>query len=311
MINGYMLRVIRGNMLISDFIQISEIKEKFTKRFPLAREGVSNWDIRASPIAHDKFLVRTAFDYLFRFLVERENPHHQECRWKAEDAVKLSKWVAGGMEVEDKDLNQVKSKMEAYLENAKIEYYGYLNSGNITNKLIESAIVLARMDEYVQGSDLIPEIMGTDEKDVRDLCNQLKLVRTETFRTNGPCYLNPVIWDGRHRECGIRVNLICDGVLIDVNTTEHSSFTQDDYNQLIFYYMLSRIGKINEFEEIKISKMKMYFSRYVRSRTISAKEIEETPGFTEFADWFENTAMGIFKRWSVGYVNTSDGFRAP
>ncbi|MCH7623818.1 MAG: hypothetical protein IIB46_07020 [Nitrospinae bacterium] len=66
---------------------------------------------------------------------------------------------------------------------------------------------------------------------------------------------------------------------MDIKTTKFLSFTQEQYNQLIGYYILSKLGKINESEDIPISKIGIYFSRHGILHTISAEEIENHPNF--------------------------------
>ena len=82
--------------------------------------------------------------------------------------------------------------------------------------------------------------------------------------------------------------------LIDIKTTKYLSFTQDLYNQLIGYYILSKLGKINESEDIPISRIGIYFSRHGILHTISTDDIENYSNFPKFVKWFEKSASVIF-----------------
>ncbi len=65
---------------------------------------------------------------------------------------------------------------------------------------------------------------------------------------------------------------------------------------MIGYYILSKLGEINESENIPISRMGIYFSRHGILHTISAKEIEDKPNFPKFVRVFEKLADAVFSK---------------
>ena len=102
--------------------------------------------------------------------------------------------------------------------------------------------------------------------------------------------LNPHFGKGSTLVGGADADLIVDGVLIDIKTTQQTSFTQDNFNQLIGYYVLSKLGKVNDSEDIQISKLGIYFSRYGILHTIPTRQIENHKNFPKFVKWFKEQA---------------------
>lgn len=89
--------------------------------------------------------------------------------------------------------------------------------------------------------------------------------------------------------------MIIDGKLIDIKTTVKLEFNRDHYNQLIGYYILSRIGNIIGLPEgEKITELGIYYSRYGILKTISTRIIDEHPEFDRFIRWFSEAASAAF-----------------
>ena len=141
---------------------------------------------------------------------------------------------------------------------------------------------------------MYPNLGIVEEGDIKDLRNLISLVDLDLFKAKNHCYLNPTFGYGSELVGGADADLIVDDTLIDVKTTKFLSFTQEQYNQLIGYYILSKLGKINESKDIPISRIGIYFSRHGILHTISADDIENNPGFPKFVRVFEKLATAIF-----------------
>jgi len=270
---------------LTSFIKIPQVKAVFRKEFPLQPTKLEG-EIKAEPVTRNFPLVGAAFDYLLRFYLEQKNPNCITKRWVAETSVLL-------MDTLGKDDEESK-KMKRFLEESKKIHDNFLSTGMIDDEIIKTSVILAQMDVYYrQGT--VPENLGTvEEGDIQDLRNLISLVDLDLFKAKNHCYLNPTFGYGSELVGGADADLIVDDTLVDVKTTKFLSFTQEQYNQLIGYYILSKLGKINESENIPISKVGIYFSRHGILHTISADEIENNPGFPKFVNWFEKSASAIF-----------------
>lgn len=184
--------------------------------------------------------------------------------------------------------------MKSLMQDAKDAHKDYLKSGNLSDGLIKSSVILAQMDALYRSGILPPSLGQVERGDIQDLRNLISLVKPETFKAKKTCFLNPTFGHGSELVGGADADLIVDDMLVDIKTTKFLTFTQDQYNQLIGYYILSKIGKVNEFEDISISKIGIYFSRHGMLHTISAKDIEDNPNFSKFVGVFEKLATVMF-----------------
>lgn len=282
-------------MSLTSFIKIPEVKAVFKKEFPLSRTSLQG-EVKAAPVTKNYPLVGTAFDYLLRFYLEQENLNCVTKPWVAEHSVVLLKQMID--EYEKKATNEMTDaydKMTEYLQDAKDNHREYLKSGNLGDELVKSSVILAQMDAFYRSGRISPTLGKVESGDIQDLRNLISLVKPETFKAKETCFLNPTFGYGSQLVGGADADLIVDDILIDVKTTKFLSFTQEQYNQLIGYYILAKLGKVNESEDIPISKIGIYFSRHGILHTISAKEIEEHPNFPKFVDVFEKLATVVFQ----------------
>lgn len=272
-------------MSLTSFIKISPVKAVFRKEFPLKQVKLEG-ELKAAPITRNYPLVGTAFDYMFRFYLEQKNPNCITKRWVAETSVLL-------MDTLGRDDEESK-KMKHCLAESKKTHANFLSKGVFDDNIMKTAIILAQMDTFYR-QEIVPENLGVvEDGDIQDLRNLISLVDSDLFKAKKHCFLNPTFGYGSELVGGADADLIVDDTLIDVKTTKFLSFTQEQYNQLIGYYILSKLGEINESENIPISKVGIYFSRHGVLHTIPTDQIENHPNFTKFVNWFEKSASAIF-----------------
>lgn len=281
-------------MSLTSFIKIPEVKAVFRKEFPLSKTQLQG-DMKAIPVTKNYPLVGTAFDYLFRFYLERVNTNCVTKPWVAEHSLTLlEQAIDEHGKKTPKDMIDTSDKMKLLLHDAKGIHKDYLNTGNLNDDLIRSSIILAQMDILYRSGRMYPNFGQVDKGDIQDLRNLITLVKPETFKAEKTCFLNPTFGYGSELVGGADADFIVDDMLVDIKTTKFLSFTQDHYNQLIGYYILSKLGKINESEDIPISRIGIYFSRHGVLHTISADEIEKNPNFPKFVRVFEKLAEAVF-----------------
>jgi hypothetical protein len=193
-------------------------------------------------------------------------------------------------------------KMNDLLREAKRTHKIYMKKGELDDNVIKTSVVLAQMDGFWRGGLIHPKLGSVEEGDITDLRNLISLVNQKTFKSKNLCLLNPTFGYGSTLVDGADADIIIDDMLIDIKTTKHLSFTQEYYNQLIGYYILSKLGKINDSIEVPISKIGIYFSRHGILHTIPTYEIENNPNFPKFVKWFEKRAQQYFgKRKSLPF----------
>jgi hypothetical protein len=217
-------------MSLTKVIRNSSIKEFLLDEFgnpPIIQESVA---MKAPPRTRNYALVGTAFDYLFRF--------HIADRF----GVKQGSWVA---DVATKNYGRV-------LEEARRDV-----GGMVTRNYPIHALKLARLDElYRRGIiDTSPIKVG----DVEDLETLIGVVPWKNFPKRwigNSVHLNPTFGEWSELVGGADADLILNGTLIDIKTTQYLDFKQEYFHQLIGYAILAKQSGM------VVSNIAVYFSRH-------------------------------------------------
>lgn len=269
-------------MSLTSFLKIPNIRGEFKNTFPFKAPKLSG-ELLAPPQTKSYSLIGTAFDYLLRFHIERLNPNALKTSWVAETAVALVK----------PDLNK---KLQSLIEMTKIPYYDFIKTGKLSDSLFASTIVLAKLDLIYRAGIMEPNLMDYEDEDILDLKNLISIVDDSLFKSKKFCTLNPIFGDASLLVGGADADMIIDDTLIDIKTTKNLKFERDHYNQLIGYYILSKIGHIDGMKG-KIKKIGIYFSRHGILQTIPISQIDENPKFDSFVKWFEKEAKLEFNNY--------------
>ena len=296
-------------MSLTGLLSIQEVKQKFNETFYRPNVKLEG-EILAIPQTKNYSLVGTAFDYLVRFYIKYKKPDAISDNWVAENGLELLKLYSGkyvhliDLEKktkklilnEDSDINSNDPKYkdleiaEKNFKDAKLNYKSYLKSGKITKELIKSTIHLAQLDfVYRSGRSVFPDIV---DQDILDLDNLIKIFKDKKlFSKNSTIYLNPTFGEASHLVGGADADLIINDTLIDIKTTKFLKFDQKMYNQIIGYYLLSKIGKINGVNKIKINTIGIYFSRHGLLYTLPVSVIENKTNIKKFLTWFMQISL--------------------
>jgi len=303
-------------MSLTSFIKIPEVSAKFRSDFKLPSVKLEG-EIKAPPITTNYPLMGTAFDYLMRFYLERINKNAIADHWVAENSVamlnamsqvakKKSKTPKKLLPSKQKIMEEFRdvssqiiaasNKMSELMDDAKRIHAVYLKNGDLNSDILKTSIVLAQMDAFYRSGNIHPNLGSVEEGDIADLRNLISLVSPDIFKSRKLCVLNPTFGYGSELVGGADADLIIDNTLIDIKTTKYLSFTQEHYNQLIGYYILSKLGRLNDSMDVPIHNIGIYFSRHGILHTITSDHIEDNPNFPKFVTWFEKTAKIEFKK---------------
>jgi len=270
-------------MSLTSFLKMTNVRAEFAKTFPFKAAKLSG-ELLATPQTKNYSLIGTAFDYLLRFYIERLNPDTLKTSWVAELGVAMTA----------QKQPEVYKKLKASIDAMKSgPYSDYIQTGNLSESLFASTIVLAKLDMIYRIGRLEPDIMDYQNEDVLDLKNLLSIVDDSLFKSKKFCTLNPIFGNASLLVGGADADMIIDDTLIDIKTTKNLKFERDHYNQLIGYYILSKIGNVSGLNE-KIKKIGIYFSRHGILQTIPTSQIDENPHFDSFVKWFEKEASSVF-----------------
>jgi len=272
-------------MSLTSFVSLTEIKERLNKEYDLPAMKCS-CQLRVQPRTKKYSLVGTAFDYLMRFWIKRNNPQAEVKSWVAETAVEITLPMLGVPASVTKTAKRI-------LREAKQTYSEYLETGDVTDEIICATVHLAQLDPIYRALYVDPNLGIVEQPVIDELKELLSLVNPKYFLAKKYCALNPTFGDASSLVGGADADLIIDDVLIDIKTTQSGKLDIGQFHQLIGYYILNHIGRINGKHNIRINQLGVYYSRYGELLTFPSATLLNDR-FPQFVEWFNNKAVEAF-----------------
>ena len=273
-------------MSLKDFVRESDVRERLMAEFETPFVAATP-DLRAPPLTKNYSLVGTAFDYLLRFYIERLNPGAKTRTWIAEEA------AFGEVGVGDELIS-----LDEIVNKAKRQYKDYLLSGNVTDDLLAATLKLGQLDPLRRRGDLFwdssffGKLGRIDPLDITDLKQLIALVNPDLFRAAKCAILNPAFGRASHMMGGADCDLVIDDTLLEIKTTKRFAIEREYFNQLIGYYLLSRIGKIAGAPPAhSIRKLGIYFSRFGYLWTFDVTRAITESRLAHLTSWFKKRAQ--------------------
>ena len=295
------------------------LRDKIKTDFPRPKIILSG-ELKAPPLTKNYGIVGTAFDYLLRFKLERDFPAKvkSDKQWIADLAIESIKTRARyekvsaseiGYDGTDKPtkkemedtaaimtmmnkmmaerMNGYYSKAIDLYHNAKDAHKNFIAGGEFSEDLANGVLTLAKLDLYVRRGILEDTIGENDQKDIDDLVNLYTIIPEKEFIPKSECYLNPTFGEGSGMFGGADADFTIDDILVDIKTTKNLEIKRVQLNQLLCYYLASRIGGINGNTEKRntIKKVGIYFSRHGFLWTINLEEFGDNDKFNQFEAW--------------------------
>ncbi|WP_411824659.1 hypothetical protein [Leptospira sp. 'Mane'] len=255
--------------LFSNFVTIPKIK--------------SDMPIKAEPLTKRYGIVGTAFDYLLRFVIERTNLNSISQTWTAQ--------VCANSFFERNE--KAKKIAISIIENALNSKTQFIKSGKITNDLIVASINLAYIDTIFRSRKIelvdsfINDVSNPDEKDIQDIKNLYSLIEIKMFKSKSICVLNPTFGKASELVQGADADLFIDNTLIDIKTVKNMALTSEYIYQLVGYFLLSKIDKIDGIsDKYSIKNLGLYFSRFAELITLPIDQLIEINKLPEFQKLF-------------------------
>ncbi len=263
--------------------------------------------------------IGTAFDYLFRFNLERINQNKIIKKdWVAEDGYA---WVMAPFWISKKKTIQIGYKnkstvnriqFEEFLTNifdkAKLDYQKFINDGIVNDELIKSCIILAKFDVKVRSGITDTNFDNINNIEVEEIHKLISVVPWKLFKAKSCCYINPSFGTKASYVCSADADLIIDSTLIDIKTTKRLIIRREDLNQIIGYFLLSLIGGINKNIPVNINKIGFY---YVRYGELLIYDVSEYFNKSEFDERIVNEFICLIKDRSLEYSITNVSRRKP
>jgi hypothetical protein len=265
-------------MSLLTFLQQDDVRNRFNQTFTKPKLTQTP-PLLAPPLTKNYALVGRAFDYLLRFQIKALNPHAIERGWVAQNALHFFKTNA-----------QTRLYEQAYLiiTEATEHYTDFLNNQQLTDMLLRSALRLAKIEAIYRSKKLDPNLDQIDDEDIVDLKALFALVNVEQFTSPEAVLLNPTFDVGSLVVGGADADLILGDALIDIKTVKDFSLERRDFNQLLGYYVLSKLAGVdNAPTGHEIKRLGVYFSRYAYLFLFNVSDVVDSQTFPHFLKWFK------------------------
>ena len=270
--------------LTSFLLDNTDVRERFRQEFKKP-EFLIKKELIAPPKTTRYSTVGTAFDYLLRFLVQRLNPRTiDKGYWAAETAI--------GLLPHD---SRLFAKGEKIVSRAKKDLSNYLKKAQMSDALIESALLLATLDPIYRagvGHELIGVV---HQDDIQDLKNLISAIDEKAFTAKSLCMINPTFGPASVLVDGADADLVLDHTIIDIKTTKKLSLDRRAFDQVLGYYVLHFISGVGELKpKPDITAVAIYFSRHGYLHVMELSELIDSATFLKFVQWFKRRAQEAF-----------------
>lgn len=271
-------------MSLTSFITEKDVRAKLRTIFPSSPIQLEQRPM-CEPLTNHYTLVGTAFDYLLRFSLQRLHPHAVDQPWVAELAAMKHQYAFAEMYGK----NRAEQAIHIVTE-AKQHHLHYLQTGILTQELLDSTLLLAQLDPFFRAGKLDEAFGIIDGRDRDDLAHLFAIIPFEQFVSRSVCLLDPTFGSSR-LVGGADVDLVLDGMIIDIKTTKFLQFKRAYIDQLLGYYLLYRLGGITGMpEKHVISHLGVYFSRHGYLYTLPIEQLASEATLMEFSAWFAHRA---------------------
>jgi hypothetical protein len=271
----------RGTMSLTSFLELNkDVRERFRQEFQKPRFSAKK-DLLAPPLTKRYSLIGTAFDYLLRFYLQHLNPN----------TVARERWVAEAALAYITDNSPLLSMGEKIASQAKERLRVFLKTGQMSDELMESALLLAQLDPIFRAGVGHEYVGNIFDDDVEDLRNLISIVDPDVFRAKELCLVNPVFGMASVMVGGADADLVIDDTIVDVKTTKNLRLQRKDFDQLMGYYVLHEVSGVGELvTKPEITKVAIYFSRHGYLHVLELQEIVDWRTFPDFVHWFKSRA---------------------
>jgi len=270
--------------LVSFLKDNGDVRERFRQEFKRP-DFLAKKELVASSLTTRYTTVGTAFDYLLRFFIQHLNPRTiDDGSWVAELSVEILA-----------DEAKLYTKGKKIISRARKDLAVYLKNGQMSDALIESALLLATLDPIARAG-VGHEMIGDRHKDdVQDLKNLISAVNEKLFTAKNLCMINPTFGSASELVGGADADLVLDDTIIDIKTTKKLYLDRTAFDQVLGYYVLHHISGVGELNpKPTITKVAIYFSRYSYLYIIHLSEIIDPVTFPKFVRWFRKRAAEDF-----------------
>jgi hypothetical protein len=281
---------------LTSFLELADVRARFREEFQRpTRKRPARLLIEPTVQPEYRGRLGTAFDYLARFALQQRYPGATTKRWLAETGLEIVR------SQEDTRASQRQrraiARLERQMDKAKQEYSNYLNSGMLTDGLLEAAWHLAFLDEFrrapIPPLVLLAKALPPDRSTLAELRTMLELFPVTDFAPRQRLFLNPTFGPASMLVGGADADVIVDSTLIDIKTNADPKLPRKDFNQLVGYAALAELGGVQG-ANLRIEQSQVYLARFGTMVCYSRREVIDEERWPDFLNWLEKRAALAF-----------------
>jgi hypothetical protein len=264
--------------------------------------------LRVQPRSERYHIVGGAFDYLFRFELQRRAPHAVTSKWVAEyvpDRIWHTNHEGSfGMDllkgVDPKYYlppQQVAQRARNIVDDSKAAVAAYLKSKEPSPAqqadLAAHAIRLGTLDVVIRARKLDQRFEEAAAEDIEELVAMLAIVPFGSLVHPGVLLLNPIFGEASKLVGGADADLITGDMIMDIKTIKGDSTDVRYLDQLLGYFLLARKHRGVDPGFPAMKRLGLYFCRHGPLWAVDTTIWTEKPQFQEIEDWFFERAEEV------------------
>jgi hypothetical protein len=266
-------------MSLTAFVERKDIKAEIRRCFPKKPP----WRVRKSPIVSvtttKPQVLGSAIDYFVRLHAERVNRQPNTSTWLA----------VVGAEFASFESPLMKLRTQAWLHDARCRWQDYLERGVLTEPLLSACIRLGQLEHVYRAKRLGPKsFLPIEPADVEDMWGMAELAREQPWLTaEHRVLLNAKFCRWSKLIHGADCDLVVNDMIVELKTTKDTAISRRYLDQLIGYFILSRLDESSRFErEGVVTRLGIYFTRFGKLLSFSVDSLATAAQVDELTEVF-------------------------
>ena len=234
-------------------------------------------------------VIGTAFDYLLRFKIEKLNRRRvQSDIWIAENYYERVRAYEEVREAFSEEQFFHARLVKKIIKSARGRLKKYISDDLKLEDLCPDALLLNTIDVVMRTGMFQEQVGEINEIYIDELKRMINIIDDNKFRVEKLAVLNPNFGDASSLVGGADADLILDKTLLDIKTSKNLATKRAMFDQLVAYFMLSKIQGLYEIENIGI-----YFARFGEIWLISVDQLFSGHDINSCISSFTDLALAL------------------
>jgi hypothetical protein len=234
-------------------------------------------------------VIGTAFDYLLRFKIKKLNRRRvRNDSWLAEAYYERVRAFEEIREAFSEEQFSHALRVKNIIKSARGRLKKYISGDLELEDLCRDALMLTTIDVVMRTGMFQDQVGEINEIYIDELKGMIKVVDDNKFRVKKLAVLNPNFGDASSLVGGADADIILDKTLLDIKTSKSLATKRVMFDQLVAYFMLSKIQGLYEVENIGI-----YFARFGEIWSISVDQLFSGHDINSCISSFTDLALAL------------------